>query len=170
LCFHITSTGFRPFAVPYSLAKVDSSFYMLHSFSMCTEHCPSCFRRFKTTSLRFFASLRHQQKESTHTGFPGPAWFRSRRFSRPQRFPPLSTFAGLFHPTAAYRLHFSGVFPSVDPFELITRRPLLPFVPFSLSSVAQERQPPDLASRGLIPTEVRYATWRFRPRHTRSPL
>jgi hypothetical protein len=39
-----------------------------------------------------------------------------------------------------------------------------------LPLVAHKRQPPVFASRGVIPTKVRNAAWRFRPRYTRSPL
>jgi len=55
-------------------------------------------------------------------GLPKPASFRPRRFSRPRRLPPPTTFVGLFHPTATSGVRSSGFFPLMEPHELIARR------------------------------------------------
>jgi len=55
-------------------------------------------------------------------GLPKPASFRPRRFSRPRRLPPPTTFVGLFHPTTTSGVRSSGFFPLMEPHELIARR------------------------------------------------
>jgi hypothetical protein len=170
LCFHITSMGFQTFTVHNSRKKVVSSFYTL----------PLLFNVFRTLPV-LFPQKQNNFPEVSCLIATSVKRVHSHEISRPRLVPtspilttaPVSSslyLASLFHPATAYRLHFSGVFPSVDPYELITRRPLLTFCTFSLLPVTQQRQLPVLASRGFCPTKVRYATWGFRPRHTRSPF
>jgi hypothetical protein len=88
----------------------------------CLELRPPVTSPCRAPSLGFRSPSRYQSVESTSAGFPRPASFRPRRFSRPRRLPPPPTFVGLFHPTTTSGIRSPGVFPLAQPYGLVTRR------------------------------------------------
>jgi len=93
--------------------------YFIFSLEFVSVSDPLCMRTCSTSSLRFCSPSRHQLKESTCDELP------SSHLVPFSVFRPLSTvysspsLLSLFHPKAASKIRFPGVFPAIKPPRLI---------------------------------------------------
>ena len=94
----------------------------------------------RASSMGFVSPSRHQRAESTfRRAFPCSPMFRPQCFPHSRRLSPPTCLVGLFHPTAAYGIRSSGVFPATELSRLIIRsspRAVFPALPQALAHLS----------------------------------
>jgi hypothetical protein len=106
---------------PTSFAQrwVHPLLYFLFSLEFVSVPSPLRMRTCSTPSLRFCSSSRHQLKESTCDELPSSHHVPFLVFHPLSTVFASSSLMGLFHPKAASKIRFPGVFPTTKPPRLV---------------------------------------------------